>query len=91
MIFQQKKKKDDKKEEEEVLDWWTRFYETLRDMEEKTPKKKKFGLKLASAGDASGNEIDRAKIPRIKVYSTCLKNFLGLWMAFICINCQLLR
>lgn len=35
-------------------------------MEEKTPKKKKFGLKMAAAD--SGDEAERAKIPRIKVY-----------------------
>lgn len=52
-------------EEEEVLDWWTRFYETLRDMEDKGPKKISIFAKQ-KAGEKE-EETERAKIPRIKV------------------------
>ena len=64
-MFIQKKKKDDKAEEEEVLDWWTRFYETLRDMEDTGPKKKSIFAKAKEGEKEEENE--RAKIPRIKV------------------------
>lgn len=65
-----KSKKDDGKEEEEVLDWWTRFYETLRDMEGGEPKKKKIKVGLKLGGNTESEEnAERAKIPRLTVFS----------------------
>jgi len=72
-----KKKKDGGKvEEEEVLDWWTRFYETLRDMEDiASPKRKRFKLgKLKDTADDSHEQAARAAIPRMKVYMDELEN-----------------
>ena len=65
-----KKKKgdDENKEEEEVLDWWTRFYETLRDLEDHQNPKKKPGKAFAkSKPDDTPEELTRKSIPRVKV------------------------
>ena len=56
-----KKKKQEADKEEEILDWWTRFYETLRDMEDENAGKMK--KLLASPGKAPAGE----RIPRLKV------------------------
>ena len=64
--FQSSQKKNAKEEpvvEIEILDWWTRFYETLRDMEEEaTPSKKK--TVVDSSKDESGSKM--SNVPRLK-------------------------
>ncbi|XP_047127073.1 otoferlin isoform X2 [Hydra vulgaris] len=63
-----------KKEEEvaiEIYDWWTRFYETQRDMEEEeaVPSKKK--------KDVIKEEKKVSNIPRLKIYLDELENVEG--------------
>lgn len=65
-----KKKKgdDENKEDEEVLDWWTRFYETLRDLEDQQNPKKKPSKALGKPKtDDTPEALARKSIPRVKV------------------------
>ena len=65
-----KKKKgdDENKEDEEVLDWWTRFYETLRDLEDQQNPKKKPSKALGKPKtDDTPEALARKLIPRVKV------------------------
>lgn len=75
--LKKKKKGEGGQEEEEVLDWWTRFYETLRDMEDDKPKKKKLKLGKLGKGPQDAEQADRAKIPRITIYMDELENIPG--------------
>ena len=72
VVEKKKKKCDGEPQDEEILDWWTRFYETLRDMEsiEEAPNKMKFG----KGAEEELQQEDRAKIPRMKVYLDELEN-----------------
>lgn len=70
-----KKKGEPEVQDEDVLDWWTRFFETLKDMEgmtEEAPKKSIFGKAISLEEEA---QLDaRAKVPRMKVYMDELEN-----------------
>lgn len=68
----EKKGKEQPDKDEEILDWWTRFYETLRDQEKensKKPKKKKEKQKNAVTAKAPAKN----DVPRLTVYHTELE------------------
>eukprot|EP00794_Sanderia_malayensis_P004875 gene4875-5514_t len=68
-----KKKKEEADKDEEVLDWWTRFYETLRDMQEPSKKTTK-GVSL-SFNKKSPQRTEKTpsgeRIPRLTVSCCC--------------------
>eukprot|EP00795_Rhopilema_esculentum_P007851 gene7851-13729_t len=70
-----KRRKEEADKDEEILDWWTRFYETLRDMEEantKSRKKKKKGNEVTG-----GKKPEKSDVPRLTVGDAKMQRAVG--------------
>ncbi len=64
-----KKEKEEAEKEEEILDWWTRFYETLRDMQEASKPKSK-GISFGKKSPTPEKKPKSERIPRLTVSDT---------------------